>query len=285
MLGRPDGLRYEPPTEEQPVLGRPDGLRYEPPTGHNHAGDNHSHHGHNTPSHRIRCGGGYRWDSAALIIYDSFGHGYNNYHSQCFHNDSIFIVPHFDDRFHGTYHCHGGVYYYHPQTYATVGVQYVAQEPVVIQFGGYSNCMDLASRLEVHCNSLCLDLYHNYQHVDEFREYYSACFQLLDAARFIGANRDTTYYVEYGQYLQDMDYAMWQLQELSAAWERREVRKVSEAAIETQFGQANAMLQHLLYDVGIESNVAETAAQEEFAPEELEFAPSPDQLFGEGVDG
>ena len=289
-------LGQPPIVEDEIVIARPDGYQYDPPfhTGHDGDGyDDHYHddggydHGYHFPgyNHHIQCGGGYRWDSAALIIYDAFGHGYDNYHQQCFYDDSIFIVPHYDDQFHGTYHCHGGVYYYHPQTYATVGVDYVALEPVVCEFGGYAHCVDLASRLEVHCNLLCLDLYYNYRHIDGFQEYYTSCFQLLDAARFISDNQGAEYHEQYAEYLEDMDYIIWELQELSLAWEPQEVRQVSELNVESQVSQANAMLQHLLYDVGIESTLAEAPEYEEPEIEELDFAPSPDVLFEQDTDG
>jgi hypothetical protein len=102
---------------------------------------------------------GFHVDHHDHVIRDSHGHVIGRYHHDVIHRDAQRIVPHLNSVIHGIYYRENGHSYYHPQT-AILGTLESAPTPREITFGGFGLVDDLAQRLELLLNDLCLDLYY-----------------------------------------------------------------------------------------------------------------------------
>ena len=60
--------------------------------------------------------------------------------------------------------------------------------PSTVAYGSFSHVDDLAARLEVLMNQICLDLYYNYSHNPGFHETYTEAYSLYQMTRYIHAS-------------------------------------------------------------------------------------------------
>ncbi|SFJ43114.1 hypothetical protein [Planctomicrobium piriforme] len=215
------------------------------------------------------------------------GH-YPTYHGSHYgHSNWNYVVPHqshYSGHNHGTYYVQGNGYYYTPtavvQTASypqTSYVQPVVQQPVQLQYGGFANCEDLAGRLEVEANNLCLDLYYNYQGNPGYKEVYREAYQILQAAKFAHASEHQGNRDAIRRQVAELDQLFHHVQAEVATLQRQPNRQIGLGGVIQKSTAMEAILHHLAYTVGVEPH----SAQPEVAPppggggQQIETAPPP----------
>jgi hypothetical protein len=182
----------------------------------------------------------------------------------------LFVLPHIDSHYHGTYYTDDGVNYYVPRTYVTRSLPYVEAEAVQIDFGGYAHVDDLAGRLERQVNQLCLDLHHNYRHNSGFAATYREAFQILETARYIHDKEHQGDRAEVASRLDEVDGLFHHIQKDVSRWSRRQKRQIGQGGIQAKFEAVEATLHHLMHDVGVtgshEAPALPPPSREEVAP-------------------
>lgn len=191
------------------------------------------------------------------------------------------VLPHISHHHHGSYWVDSGLYYYRPSTYVTTPGAYVVSKPATIEFGGYAHTEDLAGRLVLIANDLCLDMHYNYADNPGYAETYREAYQILDMAKYMQAQENQNNRSEIANRVQDLDPLFHHVQGEVRSWSRRHQKQVGEAGIMTKIEIMESLLHHLMYDAGIrphEASSTETApppATSEVAPPPAEVAPPP----------
>jgi hypothetical protein len=121
-----------------------------------------------------------------------------------------------------------------------------------VTFGAFSHCKDLANRLDLLANELCLDLHYNYPHNRGFKETYREAYAILQLAKFVQgsdlpSNRD-----KLRESLQGLDRQFHHVQVDVKGWSRIHARQIGSLGIIEKTDQLESIIHHLLYDVGIE---------------------------------
>lgn len=227
--------------------------------GHGHRGHGHSGHGHY---------GGYGH-------FGGHGHGFGlsvGHHGV--HLGRHFVVPHYDHHYHGSYWFDSGQYYYQPRTYVVSPQTHVVTKPIVIEFGAFSQVDDLSGRLARLANELCLDMHYNYSHNSGFANTYREAYQILGAAKSIHATENQNDRVEIARQVQELDPLFHHVQSEIRKWSRQHYRQIGQAGIFTKTDAMEALLHHLMNDVGIKPHSGESIEAAP-APAADEVAPPP----------
>lgn len=228
--------------------------------GHGHFSHGHSGHGHFSHSHSGHGhDGGYgHFGGHAHGLGVSIGH-------HRVHVARHFVVPHYGHHYHGSYWVDSGRYYYQPRTYVVSPQAHVAAKPIVVEFGGYSQVDDLSGRLEKLANELCLDMHYNYSHNSGFAETYREAYQIFGATKSIHATDVKNDRAEIARRVQELDPLFHHVQSEIKKWNRQHRRQIGQAGILTKTDALEALLHHLMNDVGIKPH----------SPESIEVAPAP----------
>src|SRR5690606_32165144 len=139
--------------------------------------------------------------------------------------------------------------------------------------GGYAHLADLAGRLSLLANDVCLDMHYNYSHNPGFAETYREAYQILDMAKYLEAAENQGDRAEIARRVTELDPLFHQVQGEVQGWSRSHQRQIGESGLMTKLEIMEALLHHLMYDVGIEPH---SAPREEAPPPATdEVAPSP----------
>ena len=248
----------------------------------------HHHGGHHGASHH---GGGH-------IGFNSGGHhgaihldvGHGGFHHGGHHSAWAHVVPSYH-RHVGVYYSYGGASYYTPLA-PPVTVQVlrpalsagaivppppptepIAPQSVKLEFGGFQQTEDLASRLEIEANRWCLDLHYNYSHNPDFATAYRQAYKVLLAAKYAHS-------AEHAQDRQAIrgeaaaaEMSFHEVQAAIANWTRIERRIIGAGDLAAKTATVEAILHHLLYDVGVEATHGETP-DEQAPPPEVDVPPA-----------
>ncbi len=125
--------------------------------------------------------------------------------------------------------------------------------PAGIEYGGFSHVDELAARLEVLMNELCLDLYYNYSHNPGFRETYAEAYSLYNTAKFIHAAEHQYDRTSVQRSLAGVDALFHHVQDDVRGWTRIPRRQIGTLGIVTKIQMAEETLHHLMDDVGVQS--------------------------------
>lgn len=193
-------------------------------------------------------------------------HGVNYGHSDWHH-----VIPH-HPTYVGAYYTTGQTHYYTPSpisNHAPVGgsapVAIAVQRPVELAFGGYSRYEDLAGRLSIEANALCLDLHYNYRHNRNFAEVYRESYDVLQAAKYVHGKEHQGDRDAITRRMVEIDKLFHHVQDETRGWTRAGTRQISSGELPAKTAAVEAVLHHLCYDVGVRPH--------EVTPEE---APPPD---------
>lgn len=187
----------------------------------------------------------------------------------------------------GSFYVQDGAHYYTPTPIVRLAptsfhsaqlhpVQ-VAQ-PVQLQFGGFARCEDLAGRLEIEVNRLCLDMFYNYQHNPGFNETYKEAYSLLESSRYVHAKEHQGDRDAIRHQVTQMDGLLHHLEGDLQQWTRNHARQVASGEIIEKSSAVEAILHHLCYDVGIEPHGDDEPAHAPGHGEEQ--APAPGGIIG-----
>ena len=156
-----------------------------------------------------------------------------------------YIVP-ASPRF-GAFYTFDKGYYYTPR----VQRGQPGARPVLVTFGAARYYFELAERLEEACNELCLDLHYNYRENRSFKRVYSEAYQLLNAAKFIHDKAHENDRKAIRRSATEMDNLFHHVQEEVSGMRRQERQRVGRLNMEGKLEEVQALLHHLLYDLGV----------------------------------
>lgn len=165
-------------------------------------------------------------------------------------------------------------YTINPQVQTTQVTQ-VAPRPEAITFGACSHVDDLAARLEVLLNELCLDMYYNYSHNVDFHATYTEAYTLYQTTRYIHASEHNFNRDEVIRQLGGADALFHHIQDDVRGWTRIPRRQIGTLGIIAKMDLAEDTLHHLMEDVGVQ---ATPGLEEPPAPANLSLAPAPRRL-------
>lgn len=214
------------------------------------------HHHDGGHGHTTHHGGHATQWQQNRVIYDPHGQ-----HVTSHHQDYQHVIPSHPQH-HSTYYTHNDTHYYyqappvahHPVHSAGVQVAMRPETPIQpasIAFGGFSHVDDLSGRLNSLANEFCLDLHHNYQHNPGYAEAYREAYQILQAAKSAHANEHQGDKAALARSLGDLDPLFHHVQQDVTGWSRDHHRQIGNLGIIDKMSQIEALLHHLLHDVGV----------------------------------
>lgn len=184
-------------------------------------------------------------------------HHHHHHGSHYGHTNWNYVVPH-SHHHHGAYYVQGNSYYYTPSPVVYVDAsQYPThvhpsvQQPMALQYGGFSRCDDLTGRLEAQLNLLCLELHYNYQHNQDFAHTYREAYELLQIARQLHALDHEGQRQAIQESVTTLDQKFHHVQEDIAQWMRRPNRHLPPGDANQKGSTAEALLHHLCFDIGV----------------------------------
>ena len=147
----------------------------------------------------------------------------------------------------------------------------VAPDPAALQFGACQHVDELAARLEVLMNEVCLDLAYNYSHNIDFLATYTEAYQLYQTARFIHASEHNFNREAIVDQLAGADALLCHVKDDLVGWTRNHRRQIGALGINSKMEAAEETLCHLMKDLGV---VASPVVEEPPSPDQLSFAPA-----------
>lgn len=163
---------------------------------------------------------------------------------------------------------------YRPQVHVALRPQTGLLQPLPpVSFGACSHVDDLASRLELLMNELCLDLYYNYSHNPGFPETYAEAYSLYQTAQSIHAAQHNFDRATVQNQLAGADALFHHIQDDVFGWSRNPHRQIGALGLQERIDITEDTLHHLMEDVG----VAIGPVREE-PPVPGTFAPQPQPL-------
>lgn len=209
-----------------------------------------------------RHGGGHGgYSGGRAPVYHGIYYGHSNWN---------YVVPQYP-RYAGGYYSVGQTSYYTPTPIdpvlsappvATAPPPAVtAQKPVELTFGGFARYQDLAGRLAVEVNALCLDMHHNYQGNKNFADAYAEAYGVLQAAKYLQGNEHKGDRNAIGKRVAEVHRQFHHVMDETRGWTRNASKQVGMGALEEKTARVEAVLHHLVYDAGIkqEERAAGTA--------------------------
>lgn len=190
------------------------------------------------------------------------GHAQPRHHGVYFgHQNWHHVVPH-HQTYAGAYYTVGSNHFYTPSPVVpivTAAPQFAGppprvvevQRPVELSFNGFSRSEDLAGRMAVVANALCLDMHYNYRHNRNFAEVYGEAYGVLQAAKYIHGkehqgDRDTI-----RNRMVEVDRLFHHVQDEMRGWTRAANRQIGPDTLPEKLAGMEAVLHHLCYDVGV----------------------------------
>ena len=222
-----------------------------------------------TAQHRGGYGGGYGGYSGGHGGYGGYSGGHvPAYHGVYYgHSNWNYVVPH-RPAYAGGYYSVGRTHYYTPTPFvsvfapapvavaqgvatAPVAPPAAAQKPVELTFGGFARYEDLAGRLVVDVNALCLDMHHNYQGNKNFADAYAEAYGVLQAAKYLQGKDHKGNHDEIGKRVAEIHRQFHHVMDETRGWTRAAKKQVGTDAIEEKLAGVEAVMHHLAYDAGI----------------------------------
>lgn len=179
---------------------------------------------------------------------------------------------------HGTFYTYGSAHYYTPPV--VVQPQVVQQpvivgpppRPVVFEFGRFARTEELANRLELAANELCLEMHHNYQGNPEFAHAYREAYGVRQQAKLIRVSLQDRDFEAIRHAATTADNQLHHVSEAVANWDRHATRQVGSGGLTEKLIGTESLAHHLLFDAGVKSQHGE---REEAPPPPSGDAPDP----------
>lgn len=219
--------------------------------------------------------------------------GHYDYHPGHYdrHNGHYDYHPgHYD--YHSGHHHYGGTSYVYPSQGYITPRTYVQPSVVVspysgsthpydhgrgsvrtarkIAFGGFSHIDDLAMTLESQANTLCLELWYNYQHNPGFNQTYREAYEILTTAKYIHGLEHSGNRAKMSEAVRELDGLFHHVEGDVARWTGHHHRHLGHGGLTTKLEAVEQTLHHLMDDVGIRPA---SAASEQAPPAGGPIAP------------
>lgn len=231
---------------------------------HGHASDHGGGHG-------VTHHGGAARHQQGHVLHDPHGRRVVDHH-----DDYHYVVPAHQN--HGTFYTYQDARYYTPPA---VSRRQTVYRPAAVEYGGFSHVEELSTRLEQAANSLCLDLYYNYRHNPGFRETYREAYQILTKAKYVHGSEHSGDKEAIRQTLSSIDNQFHHVVSDLEGWTRDVHRPVGHGDIGPKIAETEALIHHLMYDVGVQPEHDAAAGGGQVAPSSGgETAPNLDDASG-----
>lgn len=208
----------------------------------------------NTATAQRHGGGRGGYSGGHAPVYHGVYYGHSNWN---------YVVPH-RPTYAGAYYSVGQTHYYNPTPiFSVLRVQPVAtapaapppdvdvQKPVELTFGGFARYQDLAGRLVLDVNALCLDMHHNYQGNKNFAEAYAEAYGVLQAAKYLQGKEHNGNRDDIGKRVTGVHRLFHHVMDETQGWTRTAKMQVGTDALDEKAAEVEAVLHHLAYDTGI----------------------------------
>jgi hypothetical protein len=184
------------------------------------------------------------------------------YHHGCYYGHSHWchVVPH-HHHYHGCYYRVGRCHYYTAS--AIVGLDATTdangvtkligviepEAPVELTFGGFARTTDLAARLAVEANALCLDLHYNFKGNAKFADVYADAHAVLQAAKLLedGKADRKTQTARLADAQKRFERVLGELSD----WKRTQTKLIGTNELAEKLVGVEAVMYHLCHDVGV----------------------------------
>ena len=145
------------------------------------------------------------------------------------------------DQFQGAYYEKDGKSYYADEQGTTK----------LVSHGGFGQVDDLAARLEMMTNELCLDLHHNYRHNTGFRYTYRDVYDVYQLAKYIHDLHEEGSQEEIARRLEGLDRLFHLVRDDVQTWDRRHFRRVGDLDANAKIERIESAIHHLMNDAGV----------------------------------
>lgn len=200
------------------------------------------------------------------------------------HSNWNYVVPHHPTYVGGYYTVAQSRYYTPARIVPVLAAPPVAvapppavevQKPVELAFGGFARYEDLAGRLVVDVNALCLDMHHNYQGNKKFTDVYAEAYGVLQAAKYLHSkehkgDRDTI-----RKHVGEVHRLFHHVMDETRGWVRTVKKQVGTDTLEEKLAGVEAVLHHLAYDAGIKEEAQADGAAPPLVDPKEEAPPPP----------
>jgi hypothetical protein len=176
----------------------------------------------------------------------------------------------------GAYYRYENGNYYTPPVQRQLGQPPVAPRPVNVEFGAFKHLVELSERIEALTNDLCLDLRYNYHHNPGFKEVYREAYQLLQGAKFIHDREHHGDREAIRGSVTKIDNLIDHLQDEVSGLKRQETRPVGQLKLEAKTEELQALIHHLMFDVGVKPDHDKDEPDQEAPAREEAPPPSED---------
>lgn len=199
------------------------------------ADDDHDHHRHRgVAKHRI-----------GIQLYSPLGVRVTEHQDQY-----RYVVP--SGGRYGAFYTHDNGSYYTPPVTRVVGEQQQpAPRPVLLKFGGFQKHEELAERLEMLANNICLDLHQNYQDNPGFDEVYGEAYKLLQAAKYVHGKEHQGDKAAIQRSVNSIDEMFHHMQRDIGEWRNANRRQVGQMSLAAKTEEFEAVLHHLMFEIGV----------------------------------
>lgn len=188
------------------------------------------------------------------------------------HDHYRYVVPSGGN--YGAFYTHDDGYYYTPPVTRVVGQPpQPAPRPVTLKFGGFQYHVELAQRLEMLANQFCIDLHYNYQENPEFDETYGQAYQVLQAAKFMVDKDNAGDHAALQRSVNSVDQLFHHVERDVRTWRSANRRQVGQLSLAAKTEEMEAVLHHLMFDLGVKP--AHDEEHEQAAQPPREEAPAP----------
>ncbi len=191
------------------------------------------------------------------------------------HQDNYrYVVP--SGGRYGAFYAHDDAYYYTPPLVRAPGQPLPqAPRPMAVKFGSFSHHEELAERLEALANQFCLDLYHNYQQNPNFDEVYDEAYKLLQAAKYVHSKDNQGDHAAIQRSVNSIDELFHHIQGDIRGWASANRRQVGPLNLAAKTEEFEAVLHHLMYDIGVKPTHDGHDEDDDHASPRREEAPAP----------
>lgn len=133
-------------------------------------------------------------------------------------------------------------------------------EPQLVSHGGFHHVDDLAARLELLANELCLDLHYNYRHNPGFRYTYKDVYDVYQLAKYIHGLKQEGKQEEIARRLDGLDKLFHYVRTDVREWSLRRDRQIGGLTMPEKIERIQSTVHHLMNDVGVkEAAIVEEA--------------------------
>ena len=129
--------------------------------------------------------------------------------------------------------------------------QEIAPDPNSIHFGACEHVPYLTAKLEFLLNNLCLDLYYNYSHNQDFHATYTEAWSLLQTARTLRVSAHRLDPITAQKQLAGADALLNHVCDCVMPWTRIHRRQVGSGGMQTKMKMVEETLCCLMKDLGV----------------------------------